>query len=64
MLHGKQKMRSAVGYVRVSTGKQERSGLGLQAQQAALMKFTEAEGFALVETMVETESARPMTGRS
>ena len=58
MLHGKQKMRSAVGYVRVSTGKQERSGLGLEAQQAALIKFAEAEGFALVETMVETESGK------
>ena len=51
-------MRSAVGYVRVSTGKQERWGLGLEAQQAALIKFAEAEGFALVETMVETESGK------
>ena len=47
-----------MGHVRVSTGKQERSGLGLEAQQAALIKFAEAEGFALVETMVETESGK------
>ena len=50
------KMRQAVGYVRVSTGKQGRSGLGLEAQQTALAKFAEAEGFALVETFTETES--------
>ena len=49
-------MRQAVGYVRVSTGKQGRSGLGLEAQQTALAKFAEAEGFALVETFTETES--------
>jgi DNA invertase Pin-like site-specific DNA recombinase len=49
-------MRQAVGYCRVSTGKQERSGLGLEAQQEALARFCKAEGFALTSTYVETES--------
>jgi DNA invertase Pin-like site-specific DNA recombinase len=47
-----------VGYVRVSTGKQGRSGLGLEAQQAALARFAEAEGFELLETFTETESGK------
>jgi len=56
-------MRDAVGYIRVSTAKQGRSGLGLEAQQTALSKFAEAEGFRFVQTFTETESgaddARP-----
>jgi DNA invertase Pin-like site-specific DNA recombinase len=49
-------MRKAVGYIRVSTAKQGRSGLGLEAQQAALTKFAEAEGFRFLKTFTEMES--------
>jgi DNA invertase Pin-like site-specific DNA recombinase len=49
-------MREAVGYIRVSTARQGRSGLGLEAQQAAIAKFAEAEAFNLVDTFTETES--------
>ena len=37
-------MKSAIAYTRVSTDKQGRSGLGLEAQMAALVRFAEAEG--------------------
>jgi DNA invertase Pin-like site-specific DNA recombinase len=49
-------MRDAVGYIRVSTARQGRSGLGLEAQEAALAKFAEAEGFRFLQTFAETES--------
>ena len=49
-------MKPAIGYIRVSTARQGRSGLGLEAQQAAIAKFAEAEAFAMVETFTETES--------
>ena len=49
-------MQSAVGYIRVSTARQGRSGLGLEAQQAAIARFAEAEAFTLTEMFTETES--------
>jgi DNA invertase Pin-like site-specific DNA recombinase len=49
-------MRDAIGYIRVSTARQGRSGLGLEAQQAAIARFAEAEAFKLVDTFTETES--------
>ena len=49
-------MRDAIGYIRVSTARQGRSGLGLEAQQAAITKFAEAEAFKLIATFTETES--------
>ena len=59
-------MKPAIGYIRVSTARQGRSGLGLEAQQAALAKFCDAEAFKLVETYTETESGadddRPQLG--
>jgi DNA invertase Pin-like site-specific DNA recombinase len=40
-------MREAIGYIRVSTARQGRSGLGLEAQRAAISRFAEAEAFNL-----------------
>jgi DNA invertase Pin-like site-specific DNA recombinase len=51
-------MRQAIGYIRVSTTKQGRSGLGLEAQQETLRRFAEAEGFAFAETFTEVESGK------
>jgi DNA invertase Pin-like site-specific DNA recombinase len=55
---GRQGMKPALGYIRVSTQKQGRSGLGLEAQQASLVRFAETEGFQLLETFTETESGK------
>ena len=51
-------MRPAIAYIRVSTAKQGKSGLGLEAQQAALTRFAEAEGFEFARTFTETESGK------
>jgi DNA invertase Pin-like site-specific DNA recombinase len=51
-------MKDAVAYVRVSTDKQAKSGLGMEAQQAALARFAEAEGYRLIETYTETETGK------
>jgi hypothetical protein len=39
-------MRAAIAYIRVYTAKQGRSGLGLQAQEAALAKFARPKASA------------------
>jgi DNA invertase Pin-like site-specific DNA recombinase len=49
-------MRDAIAYIRVSTARQGRSGLGLEAQQAALAKFAESEGYRFLRIFTETES--------
>jgi len=51
-------MKAAVAYLRVSTQKQGRSGLGLEAQQAALARFAEAEGYSFAESYQEVETAK------
>jgi DNA invertase Pin-like site-specific DNA recombinase len=51
-------MRNAIGYVRVSTSEQGRSGLGLDAQVEAVKCFAEAEGFELVEIVSEVASGK------
>lgn len=51
-------MRPAIGYIRVSTAKQGRSGLGLEAQQDALRRFAESEGFRFLETFRDVESGK------
>ena len=45
-------------YTRVSTVNQGRSGLGLEAQQAALARFAEAEDYQFVETFSEVETGK------
>lgn len=51
-------MRSAIAYTRVSTASQGRSGLGLGAQQAALARFAQAEGFTFLQTFTEVETGK------
>jgi DNA invertase Pin-like site-specific DNA recombinase len=46
----------AVGYIRVSTKQQKRSGLGLEAQQAAIRAFAAREGFEVERWFSEAES--------
>jgi DNA invertase Pin-like site-specific DNA recombinase len=46
----------AIGYIRVSTARQGRSGLGLEAQQAAIAAYARQDGFELVETYTEVQT--------
>jgi DNA invertase Pin-like site-specific DNA recombinase len=46
----------AVGYVRVSTSAQERSGLGLEGQRKAIGDFAESEGLTIAHWFTEAES--------
>jgi DNA invertase Pin-like site-specific DNA recombinase len=47
-----------VGYYRVSTDKQGRSGLGLEAQRIAVAAFLNGGNWSLIDAFVETESGR------
>ncbi len=49
---------TAIAYIRVSTARQGKSGLGLEAQQAALARFAEAEGYNLIQTFKEVETGK------
>lgn len=51
-------MKQAVAYIRVSTAKQGRSGLGLEAQREAIARFAEAEGFEIVAEHMEVETGK------
>lgn len=51
-------MRPLIAYTRVSTARQGRSGLGLEAQTAALARFAEAEGYTLLETFTDVETGK------
>ena len=50
--------RPLVTYMRVSTSKQGRSGLGLDAQRAALLHFAQTERFHIVDEFVEVDSGK------
>jgi DNA invertase Pin-like site-specific DNA recombinase len=52
------KLRPVIAYIRVSTQKQGRSGLGLEAQRAANAQFASREGFAISAEFTEVESGK------
>lgn len=47
-----------IGYVRVSTSQQGRSGLGIEAQREALERFAATEGFVLIRMFIEVETGK------
>ena len=51
-------MRQAVGYLRVSTQSQGRSGLGLDTQREAIERFAGAEGFEIAAWFTEVETGK------
>src|SRR5215472_12694531 len=51
-------MTALVAYIRVSTGKQGRSGLGLTAQMEAVDRFAQAHGHEIVRTFEEVETGK------
>src|SRR5438270_1694572 len=51
-------MQQAIAYYRVSTARQGRSGLGIEAQRAAVARFAGAEGFTLTAEFVEIETGK------
>ena len=51
-------MVSAVGYYRVSTARQGKSGLGIEAQKTAVQRFAAAEGYDLIAEHIEVETGK------
>ncbi len=51
-------MRNAVPYYRVSTARQGRSGLGIEAQRTTVQRFAEAEAITLLPEHVEVETGK------
>lgn len=51
-------MQQAVTYLRVSTERQGKSGLGLEAQREAIARFAEREGVDLLGEFVEVETGK------
>ena len=51
-------LKPLVAYLRVSTREQGRSGLGIDAQRAAVARFAEAEGFEIIAEHVEIETGK------
>jgi DNA invertase Pin-like site-specific DNA recombinase len=59
MFHrGENAMKPAIAYIRVSTGKQAKSGLGLEAQQAAIARFAKDESFEVRQTFNEVQTGK------
>jgi DNA invertase Pin-like site-specific DNA recombinase len=51
-------MTTAVAYYRVSTARQGRSGLGIEAQKAAIQRFAEAENIEVIGNYTEVETGK------
>ena len=52
------KPKQCVGYVRVSTAEQGKSGLGLEAQRSTLFRFAEQEELKVAAVFVEVASGK------
>src|SRR5580704_12023220 len=48
----------AIAYYRVSTARQGKSGLGIEAQKAAIQRFAEVEGIDVIAEHVEVETGK------
>src|SRR3954468_7397673 len=55
-------MNVAIAYYRVSTQRQGRSGLGLEAQRTAVARFAEAEGITIADEFTEVETGKGADG--
>jgi DNA invertase Pin-like site-specific DNA recombinase len=51
-------MREIISYIRVSTGNQGMSGLGIEAQRDAIARFAVAEGREVLAEVVEVGSGK------
>lgn len=51
-------MASVVAYIRVSTDKQGKSGLGIEAQREAVQRFAEANGYTVEAEYTEVETGK------
>ena len=51
-------MESAIAYLRVSTQRQQRSGLGIEAQRATIARFAETGGLTIIAEYVEAETGK------
>ncbi len=51
-------MRQVVVYLRVSTASQGKSGLGIEAQRAAIARFVETEGCTVIAEFIEVETGK------
>src|SRR5689334_13903004 len=51
-------MKTAIAYYRVSTQRQGRSDLGLEAQRTAVPRFAETESIAIVGEFTEVETGK------
>jgi DNA invertase Pin-like site-specific DNA recombinase len=51
-------MQHAIAYYRVSTARQGRSGLGIEAQRTSVARFAEVEGYTLVAEFTEVETGK------
>ena len=51
-------MKPVITYLRVSTNRQGKSGLGIEAQRSLLARFVEGEGMAIETEFVEVETGK------